>query len=147
MLPEGLLEDTEGNPVTDPAKFKIGETLLLPMSGVKGYGLAMMVDVLSTVLTGDDRWGHFIWVLDVERFMPRQQFEARMDSEIERIKSINRKPGVDEIYYAGERGHRRMAELLVAGRVELNGASIAALKAVSLSTGVPMPDLTTPVTA
>jgi LDH2 family malate/lactate/ureidoglycolate dehydrogenase len=141
-LPEGLLEDREGNPVTDPARFKIGETLLLPMSGVKGYGLTMMVDLLSTVLTGDDKWGHFIWVLNVEQFMPREQFVARMDAEIERIKGTKRKPGVDEIYYAGERGQRRMAKLRAAGRVNLSGDAVESLRNASESSSVAMPELT-----
>lgn len=138
-LPAGLLEDRDGNPVTDPALFKMGETLLLPMAGVKGYGIAMMVDLLSTVLSGDDRWGHFIWVLDPEQFMPRAEFEARMDADIERIKGVRRKPGVEEIFYPGERGQRRMAGLRAMGSVPLNEQAWVAIERVSADSGVAMP--------
>lgn len=138
-LPAGLMEDRYGNPVTDPALFKMGETLLLPMAGVKGYGLAMVVDLLSTVLSGDDQWGHFIWVLDPERFMPVAEFKVRMDADIERIKNVRRKPGVDEIFYPGERGQRRMAELRARGSVPLGKQAWAAIESVSASSGVVMP--------
>ncbi len=137
-LPRGLLEDLDGNSVTNPAQFKIGETLLLPMAGVKGYGLAMMVDVLSTVLTGTD-WGHFIWILDPVMFMERAAFKERMDDEIRRIKSVKRKPGVDEIAYAGERGQRRMAKYVGLGRVPVADASWSALEQVADTTGVVLP--------
>lgn len=40
--------DKEGNPTTD--QFEVNT--LLPIAGPKGYGLAMMVDVLSSVLLG-----------------------------------------------------------------------------------------------
>jgi hypothetical protein len=38
-----------------------------------------------------------------------------MDEEIERIKSSEKKSDVDQIFYAGERGQRRMAELRFSG--------------------------------
>ena len=37
-----------GNPVTDPNKVNA----LLPIAGAKGYGLMMMVDIFSGILTG-----------------------------------------------------------------------------------------------
>jgi (2R)-3-sulfolactate dehydrogenase (NADP+) len=49
-LPEGWALDSHGKPTTDPAEALAG--MNAPLGGAKGYGLAMMVDVLSAGLTG-----------------------------------------------------------------------------------------------
>jgi (2R)-3-sulfolactate dehydrogenase (NADP+) len=49
-LPEGWALDRHGKPTTDPAEALAG--MNAPLGGAKGYGLAMMVDVLSAGLTG-----------------------------------------------------------------------------------------------
>lgn len=49
-IPEGWALDSEGNPTTEPEEAIKG--LVLPMAGFKGYGIAMMLDVLSGVLAG-----------------------------------------------------------------------------------------------
>lgn len=92
-LPEGLVVDDDGRPVTDPNEAMSGT--LLPASGPKGFGLALMVEVLSGVLTGagissqvasmykdferEGNSGHFILALDVSRWMPLETFYERLD--------------------------------------------------------------------
>jgi LDH2 family malate/lactate/ureidoglycolate dehydrogenase len=49
-LPEGWALDKNGKPTTDPDEAMQG--LVLPMAGFKGYGIAMMIDILSGVLSG-----------------------------------------------------------------------------------------------
>lgn len=49
-IPEGWALDADGNPTTDPEEAIKG--LVLPMAGFKGYGIAMLLDVLSGVLAG-----------------------------------------------------------------------------------------------
>src|SRR4029077_4137174 len=49
-LPEGLAIDGNGKPITDPAK--VNEGALLPFGGPKGFGLSLLVEILSGVLTG-----------------------------------------------------------------------------------------------
>ena len=49
-LPEGWALDINGKPTTDPDEAMAG--LVLPMAGFKGYGIAMMIDVLAGVLSG-----------------------------------------------------------------------------------------------
>ena len=143
-VPIGMIEDAEGNPLTDPSEFKEGETLFLPMGGIKGFGLAMMVDILAVVLSGADLnsadFGHFIMVMDVERFMPRDEFERRMDENIDRMKSSRKRPGVDEIFYAGEQGQRRMSKLRSENRIPVSDSSWEAFKWVSGETGIPVPN-------
>jgi LDH2 family malate/lactate/ureidoglycolate dehydrogenase len=137
-LPEGLVETLDGAPITNPAEFKIGESLLLPMAGVKGFGLAMMVDILATVLSGTD-WGHFIWVLDPERFIGKADYHARIDSELDRIKAVKKKSNVDEIFYAGEQGQRRMISLKESGLVPLSDSTWEVVEQIADSNGVKTP--------
>lgn len=49
-LPEGWALDENGKPTTDPDEAMAG--LVLPMAGFKGYGIAMMIDILSGVVSG-----------------------------------------------------------------------------------------------
>lgn len=50
LLPEGWALDKNGNPTTDPNEAIQG--LVLPMAGYKGYGIAMLIDILAGVLSG-----------------------------------------------------------------------------------------------
>ncbi len=57
-IPEGWLEDDEGNPVTDPNAFDEGAAHLMWLGGrpetggFKGYGLGLLVEVLGALLPG-----------------------------------------------------------------------------------------------
>jgi len=123
-IPEGWALDVDGNPTTDASKALLGT--VLTMAGHKGYALAMMVEVFSSVLSGSaigpdigsmyknmDRKqdvGHFFCLIDVEAFMDLAEFTKRMDETIDRIKACRKRPGVEEILIPGERSHRTMQE-------------------------------------
>ncbi len=49
-LPDGWALDCNGNPTNDPLEAIKG--FILPMAGFKGYGIAMMIDILSGFLSG-----------------------------------------------------------------------------------------------
>ncbi len=49
-LPSGWALDENGKPTTDPDEGMRG--LVLPMAGFKGYSIAMLIDILSGVLSG-----------------------------------------------------------------------------------------------
>ena len=49
-LPEGWALDEHGRPTTDPEEGIKG--FVLPMAGFKGYGIAMLIDILSGLLSG-----------------------------------------------------------------------------------------------
>ena len=49
-IPEGWALDSDGNPTTDPLEAIKG--FILPMAGFKGYGIAMMIDIISGFLSG-----------------------------------------------------------------------------------------------
>lgn len=99
-LPEGLAIDGEGNPITDASK--VNEGALLPFGGPKGFGLALLVEILSGVLTGagigsgvhsmysdfsrSGDNGHFLMALDIARWMSRSDYFARFEGLIAAIK-------------------------------------------------------------
>ncbi len=49
-LPDGWALDRNGNPTNDPDQGIQG--LILPMAGYKGYGISMLIDILSGVASG-----------------------------------------------------------------------------------------------
>ncbi|GAB1259785.1 Ldh family oxidoreductase [Aurantivibrio plasticivorans] len=49
-LPEGIAVDSKGEAITDPRL--VDQGALLPFGGAKGFGLALMVEMLAGVLTG-----------------------------------------------------------------------------------------------
>jgi LDH2 family malate/lactate/ureidoglycolate dehydrogenase len=109
-IPLGWATDKDGNPTTDPVAARAG--FLEPLGGPKGYGMAVMLDVLAGVLSGgrfggmlgapEGGMGQFFMTIDVTRFMPMEQFKARMDELIDQIHASEKMPGVSRIYVAGE---------------------------------------------
>jgi ureidoglycolate dehydrogenase (NAD+) len=116
-MPEGWLRDLEGRPTTDASGYP-DRSVLQPIGGYKGYGLAVLVEILCGVLTGASflsgvqGWinergiaadqGHTFLAIDVKALMPLDTFKARMDAMIREIKAAPRAVGVERIYLPGE---------------------------------------------
>jgi L-2-hydroxycarboxylate dehydrogenase (NAD+) len=121
-IPAGWALDDEGQPTTD-ANVAYETRLLTPLGatrdlgGHKGYGLAVMVDILSGVLAGagfaDVRRrrepeptradiGHFFGAIDIARFRDLAAFKADMDDLLQALKDSRKAEGQDRIYVAGE---------------------------------------------
>lgn len=115
-LPEGWALDREGRPTTDPAAAMDG--LLLPIGGFKGAGLAMIMGVLSSMLSGASygtelgdmergpragQDGHFVMAIRVAAFEDVAKFKARVDRAIQQIHAGRLAPGFDRLYAPGER--------------------------------------------
>jgi ureidoglycolate dehydrogenase (NAD+) len=99
-VPLGWGVDAEGNDAHSPESM-VG---LHPIGGYKGFGLGMMVDVLCGVLTGmpfgrhisrmygdpieDKRYlGHFFLAVDIQRFIPLEQFKANMQQMMKEVRA------------------------------------------------------------
>lgn len=94
LLEPGVAIDAVGAAILDPAQVASGT--LLPAAGAKGFGLAIMVELLSGVLTGAgvsgevasmysdlDRSGnngHLLLAIDIARWMPLEQFKQRTEA-------------------------------------------------------------------
>ena len=149
-VPDGVAFDRAGRPITDPGEFLEGGLMAplgYPLVPYKGFGLALFIDVLSGVLTGSGfaqgmttrAPGNFLWALDVEAFMPREEFLERMDDQLDQIKQGERLPGVDELVAPGERGQQRYLELTAREWVPVTPASWDVLVASCDSLAVPLP--------
>jgi len=112
-VPEGWVQDKQGNYTTDPHALKSGGSLLPLGSDYehgshKGFGLSATVDILSAVLSGANYgpWvppfvaflepptdpvgqgiGHFLGAMRVDGFLPVQDFKDNLDNWIRRFKS------------------------------------------------------------
>ena len=149
-MAEGVIFDRTGQPITDPGEFLQGGLMAplgYPLVPHKGFGLALLIDALSGVLSGagfargvaTGAPGNFLWALDVEAFLPRQEFLQRMDTQLDHIKAGERLPGVDELIVPGERGQRRYLELTARGEVPLSPASWHVLVTSCQLLAVPLP--------
>lgn len=116
-LPEGCLVDREGKPTTDPNAFPQAASLA-PMAAHKGYGLAVMVEILSAVLTGAGvlsqvrSWnldlatpndvGHAFIAIDVAQMLPKERFEDEMAALCAELCSAKKAAGTRQIFMPGQ---------------------------------------------
>jgi ureidoglycolate dehydrogenase (NAD+) len=149
-IPEGWAVDGEGHPTTDPHLARAA----VPMAGPKGYALALMVEVLSGVFTGAgvahtigrmyDEWdkpqdvGHFFMVLDPDKGIGREAFEARLGGLWEALKSTPAAPGFDEVMIPGELEEKVRGVRLTSG-VPLTDSVYDELVRTSRELGVEVP--------
>lgn len=114
-IPVGWAMDSEGAPTTSTRAALEG--LLMPLGGYKGSGLAMMAEILCGVLGGGAmatevgdllnssqprRIGQIFVAIDVARFLPPDEFAARMRRLVEEMKSSRPARGYDEVLVAGD---------------------------------------------
>lgn len=143
-IPPGWARDSAGNATTDPTAARV----LSPLGGTaehgayKGLGLAMMVSVLSGVLSkswgpvattigdatkaspstkaaasDDDEYnqptmGHFFLALRVELFQPLAEFRQAMDAMIDALHATPVLNAGDQVSYPGEPEAQTAAERL-----------------------------------
>ncbi len=147
-IPADWAKDYNGNPTTDPAQ----AFSLSPIAGHKGYGLAVMVDVLSTMLSGaaygtdiglfsklqTENTGFFIILIDPSRFMPIEDFKQSVDRYVGMMKNSRKAEGVDEIFVPGEIEYRKFEENRQKG-VEFSEALEKELTELSVQLGALKP--------
>ena len=120
-IPEGWGVDAQGQTTTDPNDVFAA----VPLGGYKGYALAVLVEVLSGVLSGsgvghgigrlyeDARpqdVGHFHLALDAGRLAGRERAAELLGRLLADLKAIPPAPGVDEVLVPGEPEARAKAE-------------------------------------
>ena len=123
-IPFGWALDKDARPTNDPQK-ALEALKFLPLGGTrelgshKGYGLAVVVDILTGVLAGgaygdmaqrnppeDERIGmgssHFFAALRVDYFRLLDEFKAAMDDMLGALKGSERTEGHERIFTHGE---------------------------------------------
>jgi LDH2 family malate/lactate/ureidoglycolate dehydrogenase len=148
-IPPGWAMTDGGEPTTNAAEALLGA--VLPMAGYKGSGLAMMIDILSGVLTGAasgqdvvdlyDRSerhqdiGHFFLAIDVAAFCPPGEFQARIARYAEQVRMQPRVPGVEQILLPGDKERLAADEAALAG-IPLSATDLADLETLACELGV-----------
>lgn len=113
-IPEGIAYDAAGNITTDPNKAMEGAIRPFDKS-YKGAGLSMIVQILTGPLTsssfcgvGDTKnsWGNLIYIIDPALLVDKAEFTKQVSQMVDKVKSTEKLPGVDEIFVPGEKGNR-----------------------------------------
>ncbi|MCC6627004.1 MAG: Ldh family oxidoreductase [Chloroflexi bacterium] len=118
-IPFGWALDEAGNPTDDPDQASI----LLPVGGAKGYGMAVCLDIITGVLSGG-RFGaglgspgtaQIYQAIDIATFMPVDEFKAHMGELIDQLKSSRLAAGSTGIFLPGEIEYTTKQERLMSG--------------------------------
>jgi LDH2 family malate/lactate/ureidoglycolate dehydrogenase len=149
-IPDNWGVDERGTPTTDPAAVKSA----VPLGGYKGYGLAVLVEVLCGVLPGAgvrqgvgelysgggerQNTGHFHLAIDPERTVGRERFATVLGGMLDDLRAIPPAPGFDEVLVAGDPEDRARAVRERDG-VPIAPALWASLNRLSADLGVAVP--------
>jgi len=118
-IPDTWIVDKDGLPTTDPSHYP-EEGAMQPMAGHKGYGLAVMVEMLTGGLSGGcmsmldnivswlfeietpNRVCHTFISIDIDQFVGRDAFMKRMDDMIDVLHNAPKAKGSERIFVPGE---------------------------------------------
>jgi len=136
-IPEGLILTKDGKPTTDPNEIW-KDAIMLPFAEHKGYGLAVMVELMTAALgmsgmmSGVHSWnmqpgrdantGHTFIVVNPDFFGGKDAFRMNTDAMIDELKRCPTEDGASEILYPGELEWCREANALAEG-IDLPEAS------------------------
>lgn len=153
-IPKDWIVDKNGRVTDDPNAISDGAALL-PAAAHKGYGLAVVCEVLCGALSGGpsltdiplwfanpplhSRTGHMFMALDVSKFRDLAGFKADVDSIIDRLKAAPTMEGFDEVLVPGEVENRK-AEAYLRDGIPIAAPVVADLVSLGAELGVPVPD-------
>lgn len=151
-IPDTWIIDGDGLPTTDPSGYpEVGA--MQPMAGHKGYGIALMIEILTGVLSGGGimaevpSWlfsmeeknnvSHMFIAIDISKFMDVEVFNSRMEGVVDYLHSRPKAKGVEKIYYPGEmEWDRYMAA--VANGIVLPADVVESLMGLEKESGIPI---------
>ena len=167
-IPAGWVSDPQGNPATDTnavlAGLNAGDYGLLPLGGLgellsghKGYGLAIVVEILCAALQagavlkdlasfapdgspGKQQLGHFFVAIDIASFEDPPAFKKRTGEILRALRAAKKTPGCDRIFTAGEKEWEAEGLTLARG-VPVNRKLQEDLRAVRDALGIEEPAL------
>lgn len=151
-VPEGWIVDDCGNPTTDPND--ILEGALLPLGEHKGFALAVMVEVLSSVITGagmlhqnpfwaqdleaDLNVGHSFMAIDVGQLIEPATFEERLRWMVDTLHASPTADPSGEVLMPGEPEARTAQERRKNG-IPISEKVWETLEELSATYGVQLP--------
>ena len=154
-IPPSWATDAAGRTTTDPVEAIAG--LLLPAAGHKGYGLALVIDVLTGLLSGGsfgkgvqglyadtsvpNDCAHFFLAIDVSKFGDREAFLTRAAELTADVLSSAKAPGVDRLLLPGQLEEERYAHAEANG-VDLDVSVLLAVGDTAERFGLALPEIT-----
>lgn len=150
-IPPGWAVDTDGTDTDDPEILRKGGALLplgshVATSNHKGYGLGLMVDILTGVLPGmgsalfadriEQGWWFTAWRIDA--FRDVAEFKADMKRMTDHLRTLRPINGVDRVQVPGDPEARHREERLRLG-IPLDEETIVQLRELGEELGVPLP--------
>ena len=161
-IPEGWAIDSNGQAATRPQQMIDGGALI-PLGGTreqgghKGFCLAALVDIMSSVLSGAN-WGpfappfalqqeipsrsvgkglgHLFGALRIDGFIDPDEFKRQIDEWVRTFRATKPAPGTQGVVIPGDPERLAEAERRVSG-VPLSPAVVTDLRDISARTGVP----------
>jgi len=138
-----------GVPTTD-AQDAMDAARLLPLGstatggGHKGYGLAVVVEILCGVLSGTgfgsmlgpDNLGHFVGAIRIDAFIPVAGFKVMMDALVRELRATPPAAGYQQVLVAGDPEHLAEADRRVNG-IPLHPRVLEMLRTYAADLGVP----------
>jgi ureidoglycolate dehydrogenase (NAD+) len=157
-VPPGWVVDREGTPSNDPAAFLEGGSLL-PMAEHKGYGIALLIETLSALVTGAlitrqvVPWVHgdaalatghgaAFLAINIGAMMPIAMFHERVEALVEEIHAAPKARGSERIYLPGEIEWERRDRALAHG-IDLPPDVVASVETLADELGI-TPRFSTP---
>ena len=139
----------DGGDITEPPDGENDSWALNPLGNTreqgshKGYGLAVLVDILCGVLSGGGfsaqlgRGENMSWVMaiDIARFRDVDDFKSMMDEMIRELHATPTLPGVDRVLVPGDPEADAMDDRLTNG-VPVENGQYAAIRARAAELGV-----------
>lgn len=145
-IPDTWLVDEDGLPTTDAYLFPKNASLQ-PMAAHKGYGLAVLVELLASVMTGagilsevaswnldlasTNNAGHAFIAIDISKMMPMDAFYARIGQMAEELKNGPKAKGAEKIFLPGEMEWDKRETVLANGEIEVTDAMVKSLTQLS----------------
>ena len=138
-VPDGWVIGSDGKPTNDPRQLRQGGALLPmggPDGGYKGYGLAVMVEILCGLLTGlgfgveptgRHNDGCFMACFKVDAFRPLAEFKKEVGEFIRYLKETPPAEGSSGVLYPGEIEHIKEQDRRKNG-IEVEDATWARLR-------------------
>ena len=140
-LAEGLCIDAAGNPTTNPDDYFNGGALL-SMAGPKGYGMALVAELLGEAILGQamDGMNWICLAIDLSRFRASSAYRAAAEECLSELRDCPPAPGFDRVEVPGEREAALRLERLTTG-IPIPPVTLASLRALGVRLGVDADEL------
>lgn len=154
-IPNDWLIGADGKPTSDATIYPDGGAALAPAAGHKGYGLALLVEALSGLLTGAAMtWQVGDWMrgdasvptghgaaflaVDVEAIAPGGEFARRVAALIDEVHATPPADGVERVLLPGEREMTNRRRVATEG-IPLPADVVASLELAATAASVLLP--------